>query len=142
MKLGRSIEEFEVGMKAEFSHTFTQIETETMADLIGDHNLFHYEGDFIKNTHFKKPIVHGLLVAGMSCHFGGDLFPGPGCLAESMTFNYLRPVYFGDTIRAVAEIIKIDRKKRRLTFHMNCFNEKKEKVLEGEITGLMFQVTI
>jgi len=142
MKLGRSINKFEVGMKAEFSHTFTQKETELMADLIGDHNLFHYDSEFIRSTHFKKPIVHGFLVAGMSCHFGGDLFPGPGCLAESMIFKYLKPVFFGETIRAIAEITIVDRKNRRLTFSMNCYNKKNEKVLEGEVSGLMFQVTI
>jgi len=142
MKLGRSIDEFKVGMRAEFSHTFTQKETEFMAELIGDHNFFHYDGEFIRNTHFKKPIVHGLLVAGMSCHFGGDIFPGPGCLAESMIFKYLKPVYFGDSVRAIAEIIMVDQENRRLTFSMKNYNKKGEKVLEGEITGLMFQVTI
>ncbi|MFX1305175.1 MAG: MaoC/PaaZ C-terminal domain-containing protein [Promethearchaeota archaeon] len=113
-----------------------------MADLIGDHNFFHCNGEFIRNTHFKKPIVHGLLVAGMSCHFGGDIFPGPGCLAESMVFNYLKPVFFGDTIKTIAEITMVDLEHHRLTFSMKCYNKKGEKVLEGEITGFMFQVTI
>ena len=94
MIIGRTIDEYKIGMKAEFSHTFTQIETETMADLIADHNPFHYEGEFIRKTRFKRPIVHGLLVGGMISHFGGDLFPGPGCLAEEIAFKFLRPVFF------------------------------------------------
>ena len=86
--IGRSIDEFEVGMQAKFSHTFTQKETEIIADLIGDHNPFHYEGEFIKKTRFKRPIVHGLLVGGMISHFGGDLFPVLVVLQKKLNLNF------------------------------------------------------
>lgn len=67
-----------------------------MAELIGAHNPFHYEGDFVKITRFKRSIVHGLLVGGLISHFGGDLFLGPGALAGHIEFDFLHPVYFGD----------------------------------------------
>ncbi len=143
MKLiGRSIDELEVGMKAEFSHTFTQKETETMADLIGDHNPFHFEGEFIRKTKFKRPIVHGLLIGGMISHFGGDFFPGPGCLAESMEFKFLNPVFFGDTIRAVATITKVDKKQKRLSYSMSCYNVQGDKVVEGLATVIPYQIEV
>jgi 3-hydroxybutyryl-CoA dehydratase len=142
MKIGRIIDEFEVGMQAEFSHTFTQKETETMAVLIGDHNPFHYNGEFIRKTRFKKPIVHGLLVGGMISHFGGDLFPGPCCLAETISFEFLKPVFFGETIRAVARITKVDKEQKRLAFSMSCFNEKGEKVVEGIAICIPYQIEV
>jgi len=142
MKIGRNIDEFEIGMQAEFSHTFTQKETELMAELIGDHNPFHYEGDFIRKTRFKKPIVHGLLVGGMISHFGGDLFPGPCCLAETISFKFLKPVYFGDTIRAIATITKVDKKEKRLAFSMICYNNAEEKVCEGKATCIPYQIEV
>lgn len=142
MKVGRTIDEFEVGMQAEFSHTFTQRETETMADLIGDHNPFHYNSEFIRKTRFKKPIVHGLLVGGMISHFGGDLFPGPCCLAETISFEFLKPVFFGETIRAVARITKVDKEQKRLAFSMSCFNEKGEKVVEGIAICIPYQIEV
>jgi len=126
-------------MTRDFSHTFTQKETEEFANLIGDHNPFHYEGNFIKKTRFKKPIVHGLLVGGMITHFGGEIF-GPGCLAETIDFKFLKPVYFGETIRAVAKITKVDRKSKRFFFTMECFNEKGEKVTEGRASCIPYQV--
>ena len=142
MKIGRTIDEFEVGMQAEFSHTFTQRETEIMADLIGDHNPFHYNGKFIRKTRFKKPIVHGLLVGGMISHFGGDLFPGPCCLAETISFEFLKPVFFGETMRAVARITKVDKEQKRLDFSMSCFNEKGEKVVEGIAICIPYQIEV
>ena len=142
MKVGRRIEDFKEGMTAEFSHTFTQEETETMADLIGDHNPFHYEGPFIKKTRFKRPIVHGLLVGGMISHFGGNLFPGPGCLAEEISFKFLKPVFFGDTIRAVMEITKVNREENRLTFKMDCYNDQGIKVCSGEAKCIPYQIEV
>ena len=129
-------------MQAEFSHTFTQRETETMADLIGDHNPFHYNGEFIRKTRFKKPIVHGLLVGGMISHFGGNLFPGPCCLAETISFEFLKPVFFGETIRAVARITKVDKEQKRLAFSMSCFNEKGEKVVECIAICIPYQIEV
>jgi 3-hydroxybutyryl-CoA dehydratase len=140
--IGRHIDEFKVGMSAEFSHTFTREETETMANLISDHNPFHYDGEFIRKTRFKRPIVHGLLVGGMISHFGGNLFPGPGCLAERIDLRFLGPVYFGDTIRAVATLTMVDREQNRLAFSMECFNEKGQKVVEGKAIGIPFQIEI
>jgi 3-hydroxybutyryl-CoA dehydratase len=141
-RLGRSIDEFKEGMTFEYSRAFTQNDTEMMGDLIGDHNLFHYEGDFIKNTKFKKPIVHGMLIGGMICHFGGDIFPGPGYLAEQMDFKFIKPVYFGDIIRAVGTVTAVDRERKRVSFHMNCYNAKNEIVLEGNVIGIPFLVEL
>jgi 3-hydroxybutyryl-CoA dehydratase len=142
VKIGRSIDEFQVGMKRTFKRRFTSEETRLMGELTGDHNPFHQEGPFVNNTRFKKPIVHGLLVGGMICHFGGDIFPGPGYLAEAMEFKFLKPVYFGEEITAVGTVTMVDRDKKRVTFNMECFNDRDEKVLEGVVSGIPFQVDI
>jgi len=142
MIIGREIDKFKVGMRAEFSHTFTKEETEAMAELIQDHNPFHYEGEFIQKTRFKRPIVHGLLVGGMISHFGGDLFPGPGCLAEEISFKFLKPVYFGDTIKAYCEIKVVDIEQKRLTFKMECYNANKEKVCEGIAICIPYKIEV
>lgn len=139
MKISRDMDEYKVGMKNEFSRKFTREETKKMGMLIGDHNPFHFDEEFIKKTKYDKPIVHGLLVAGMISHFGADIFPGPGLLAESMKFKFLKPVFVGEEIRAVAEVVKVDREGNRVTFSMNCFNEKGEMVLEGEAVGIPFK---
>ncbi|MFX0102832.1 MAG: MaoC family dehydratase, partial [Candidatus Hodarchaeota archaeon] len=134
--IGRSISEFEVGMQREFKRRFIKEDTEFMAELIGDHNPFHFEGEFIKKTRFKEPIVHGMLIGGMICHFGGDIFPGPGYLAEEMKFKFLKPVYFGEEIRAVGTVVDVDTQNRRVKFSMDCFNEKGDKVFEGYVVGI------
>jgi 3-hydroxybutyryl-CoA dehydratase len=142
MKVGRSIDEFKVGDKRTFKRTFTAEETHLMGELTGDHNPFHFDSEFVKQTKFKKPIVHGLLIGGMICHFGGDIFPGPGYLAEKMDFKFLKPVFFDEEITAVGTVTAVDKKRRRVVFAMECFNPKGEKVLEGTVTGIPHQVDV
>jgi 3-hydroxybutyryl-CoA dehydratase len=75
----------------------------------------------------------------MICHFGGDLYPGPGCIAEKIELSFLKPVYFDETIRAVCTILEVNLKRKRIKFGMECFNEKGEKVVEGSAIGLPTQ---
>lgn len=140
MRTGRTIDEFRVGMQFTFSKVFTREATEAMGELIGDHNPFHHDGPFVRATRFKKPIVHGMLVGGMICHFGGDLFPGPGYLAESMAFTFLAPVHFGDEIMATGTVTAVDVERRRVTFSMECHNAAGVKVLEGMVVGIPYCV--
>ncbi len=142
MKVGRTIDEFKVGMQFTYSRAFTREDTEAMGELIGDHNPFHYDGPFVRSTRFKQPIVHGMLVGGMICHFGGDIFPGPGYLAESMEFKFLAPVLFGDEITATGTVESVDRERKRVTFSMVCRNAGGVKVLEGTVVGIPFCVEV
>ncbi len=140
--IGRSIDEFAVGMQRTFKRRFTAEETRLMGELTGDHNLFHYDNEFIKRTKFKRPIVHGLLIGGMICHFGGDIFPGPGYLAESISFSFIKPVYFDEEITAVGTVTAVDKEHKRVTFSMSCFDEHGEKVLDGTVIGIPFQIDV
>ena len=142
VKIGRTIDEFKTGMQFTFKRKFTAGETRLMGELTGDHNPFHADSEFVKRTKFKKPIVHGLLVGGMICHFGGDIFPGPGYLAESMEFKFLKAVFFDEEITAVGSVTAVDIKRRRVTFGMDCFNQKGDKVLEATVVGIPFQVDV
>ena len=74
--------------------------------------------------------------------FGGDLFPGPGCLAEAISFKFLRPVFFGDTVHTIAIITEVDKKQKRLTFSMTCYNENGEAVCEGEAICIPYQIEV
>lgn len=142
MKLGRTIDEFEVGQTCEFSRKFTAKDTALMAELIGDHNPFHYHCEFALKSRFQQPIIHGWLVGGMICHFGGDLYPGPGCIAEKIELSFLKPVFFDETIRAVCTILEVNTTKKRIKFGMDCYNEKNEKVVTGSAIGIPTQQEI
>ena len=54
-----------VGDKAALTKTFTEEDVIKFAELSGDHNPLHLDEDFIAETRFQKPIVHGCLNLGL-----------------------------------------------------------------------------
>jgi 3-hydroxybutyryl-CoA dehydratase len=112
--------------------TFTEAETMAFGDLIRDYNPVHYDERFAAVKGFRERILHGLLTASMICEPGGQ----SGWLATSMTFDFLKPVHFGDTIECRLTIRSIDERGRALAEAVYT-NQKGEVVLEAELAGVL-----
>ena len=101
-------------------------------DSIGDHNPIHHDYEYAATTRFEKPLVPGMWTAGLMSAVLGTRLPGPGSIYVSQQLTFSRPVYFGDTITARAEVVErlVDRRRVRLT--TVCVNQRGEEVLVGE----------
>jgi acyl dehydratase len=113
-----------------YSRTFTQQETETFGDLTRDYNPVHYDLRWVAAKGFKGLICHGLIVGSMICEFGGQV----GWLATGMTFKFIKPVYFGDTITCTITISKIEAS-GRAEAEAILTNEANEQVCYANLTG-------
>lgn len=122
---------FRVGDSAEMSKVFSEEDVFLFAGITGDRNPVHISKEFAADTRFKERIVHGILTAGLISAVIGMKLPGPGCLYLSQTLNFLAPVKIGDEITARAEIVEVISGKR-LRLRTQCFNQRKEEVLDGE----------
>lgn len=80
-------------------------------------------------------MVHGLLTATIPSKLGGDL----DFIAREMIFEFLRPVFVGDTIRAEAVLTKVTREGDQLQVDVNfeCKNQDGKKVLAGSSRGVI-----
>lgn len=72
-----------------FERTFTHEDVERFGEVSGDQQQIHTEPD-----EEGRLIVQGLLTATLPTKIGGDL----GVLARTMNFEFLTPVYTGQTI--------------------------------------------
>ncbi|HUT53526.1 MAG TPA: MaoC family dehydratase [bacterium] len=134
--IGRSIDEIEVGQRATYTRVFTEDEVKAFASLSWDHNPHHTHAEFARKTKFKRPIVHGLLVAAAFTHFGGDFFPGPAILATRAEMDFKRPVFAGETVTFTAEVTEVDRKKGRIVYVTTARNEQGEEVCRVVCYGI------
>lgn len=87
-----------------FSRRFSQNETQAFGDLTRDYNPVHYDSRWTRSKGFDDLICHGLLVGGMICEFGGQV----GWLATGMSFRFLHPVYFKDTIQCKITLTRLE----------------------------------
>jgi len=120
----------EQGDTRTFERAFTPEEVREFAALSGDEQARHLEPDAE-----GRLLVHGLLTATMPTKLGGDL----NVLGRSMAFDFLQPVYTGETVTCEMEIERVAERDGRydLTASVTCENEAGETVLAGTVEGLV-----
>ena len=74
-------DDVQVGQEWEsLGRTVTQADIVNFAGLSGDFNPIHMDHEFCKNTTFRQPIAHGLLVlsmgSGLGLQYPPDAYPG------------------------------------------------------------------
>ncbi len=119
-----------IGEKGSFTRTFTDGEVALFIGATWDVNPLHTDDRFAAQTRFGRRIVPGLLTASLLTHIGGLW----NFLATEMHFEFLGPVYVGDTVTAVAEIAEVS-DKGWLWLHCTVTNTNGEAVLKAQIKG-------
>lgn len=100
----------EVGQSNVIHRTITAEDVQMFADLSGDDNPIHIDEEAASETRFGKPIVHGVFLLGIISKALGRDFPGPGCVAVSLSARFLRPVPVGSDISVEVRVAeKIDK---------------------------------
>jgi 3-hydroxybutyryl-CoA dehydratase len=123
-----------VGDVISWERTFTEEEVRDFARLSGDEGTHHLERD----AHGKL-MVHGLLTASLPTKIGGDL----NLIAREMKFQFLRPVFVGDTIRCDVTLLVFEPGDdfNKVTSNVVCRNQHGKEVMTGEASGVIRRPT-
>jgi 3-hydroxybutyryl-CoA dehydratase len=127
---GSIVEGLKVGDRAVHSRSFTEADVALFGALSGDLNPYHFDAGFAASTRFGRPIVHGLLVGAMATHVGGQW----AFLATSIQFDFLAPVYPGDTVTLEAIVEAVDAR-GRFTVRARWVNQAGAEVARGAFSG-------
>ena len=126
-----SMKELSVGQKAEKDFIVTKETGVAYADVSGDKNPLHLDENYAKNTRFGREIAHGMLLGGYISGMIGMELPGVGCIYMKQELTFLRPVYYGDTIRVEIIVSELQQEKKRAVLSTSCYNQKGEQVIAG-----------
>jgi 3-hydroxybutyryl-CoA dehydratase len=119
-----------VGDRAVVSRTFGESDVVLFGGLTHDLNPYHFDAEFARRARFGRPIVHGLLVASMLTHVGGQW----AWLASAMSFEFLAPVFLGDTVTLEVEIRACD-ERGRFRAEARFANQDGAEVMRGSLEG-------
>lgn len=119
-----------VGQTFRWERTFTHHDVAQFAALSGDKGVHHMQPDAS-----GRVMVHGLLTATVPTKLGGDL----NYIARVMTFEFVRPVYVGDTVQAELTLTQVEANERYYDVSMVvvCENQRREEVLRGKSHGVV-----
>ena len=129
--------EFEVGERASLSKTITVDDVDAFAELIGDFNPIHVDEAYAARSRFGRRIAHGMFTGGLISAVLGNELPGPGAIYLSQKLQFLAPVYIGDTITAVVEVMTWRSDKHILTLKTDCYKQDETQVATGEAVLLV-----
>ncbi|MHC5108738.1 MAG: MaoC family dehydratase [Planctomycetota bacterium] len=126
----RTRKSLEIGDTGSFSKTITEEDVFNFAHISGDYNPLHIDEEYARRSVFEQRVAHGILTAGIMSTVLGSEIPGVGTIFVELQIRFLKPVYFGDTVKATATVIEIINPKR-VRLMVACQNGKGEDVAIG-----------
>ena len=125
-----SQQRMKVGDTVSWERSFTEEDIRIFARFSGDEGTHHLEPD-----DRGRLMVHGLLTATLPTKIGGDL----NFIARQMVFQFLRPVFSGDTIRCTVTLVELEPGDHhsRVRSTWSCTNQRGKEVMTGEASGII-----
>lgn len=119
-----------LGARYEYSRRISAEDIRQFTAASHDANVYHVQED-----ESGRLIAHGLLVASLATKLGGDL----RFLARTMTFEFVKPTYSGDTLTCVATVASLIEQRGRVKcrFTLSITNQKGEVVMTGATAGMI-----
>jgi acyl dehydratase len=136
---GLYLEDFEVGQKlVTTGRTITEADIVSFAGLSGDYNQIHTDEEYSRLSPFGTRVAHGLLglaiASGLVVQTG--IMEGTVLAFREITnWKFIKPVYIGDTIHVVVEVLEIKPMPRLgggvIDIEFNVENQKDETIMRG-----------
>lgn len=120
------------GQKATRSMTVTAEHVQRYAELTGDYNPLHFDEAFTARTRFERLVVQGGLTTGLLHALVASDLPGPGTVFLSQQWDFIAPVFIGDTITGEVEVLKVHPSKPVTQLAVKVRREDGTVVLQGE----------
>jgi 3-hydroxybutyryl-CoA dehydratase len=127
---GRMKLSLRVGDIITFERTFTVEDVDLFTKVSGDEGSHHVTPD-----EQGRLVVQGLLTATLPTKIGGD----NNVLARTMNYEFLRPVFTGDTIICEVTVEQFEKQGNRtqITASFLCKNQNEKDVLKGDFSGVI-----
>ena len=119
-----------VGDTLSWERTFTEEDIRLFARFSGDEGEHHLEPDGK-----GRLMVHGLLTATLPTKIAGDM----NFIARELNFQFLRPVFSGDTIRCEVTFSELvsGEQYNQVKSHWRCVNQLGKEVMTGQASGVV-----
>lgn len=123
------------------ARTVTETDVVNFAGMTGDFTALHVDHRYAQNTPFRQPIAHGLLglslLAGLSSRCPNM---ATAAFVGVRDWNFLKPIFFGDTVHVRTEVTEKSRHGRRrgqVIWHRQLVNQHGDVVQQGVFETLV-----
>jgi acyl dehydratase len=125
------------GIQETFTKVVTQGEAALYAGLVGENRPRVNSLSEIGSRQDERITVHPEYLVGIIGGLLNSRLPGEGSQCVTMQYEFLAPVFCGERIDTVIELIGLDAAKHLATFRTDCFNQEKKQVITGQAVMLV-----
>jgi 3-hydroxybutyryl-CoA dehydratase len=132
-KLGRKVEDMNVGEKLKLTEKIEDKDLLLYLGLTNDGNPLYIQHDFASQTVYEKPVVPNIMLTGIITSAISKYLPGPGSYITEQRLKFNEPVYHYATIEFLLEVTEVDKKHNEVTIRIEATNEEGKRVVEGVV---------
>lgn len=114
-------DELYIGMCHEEVQHISTNDVLNFAKVSKDANPLHLDEEFVKNTIFKKPIVHGMLIGAFFSKVIATDLPGAGSVYINQDLTFLKPIYHNCDITIKVVVVELKEAKKIVILKTECF---------------------
>ncbi|MGI2326364.1 MaoC/PaaZ C-terminal domain-containing protein [Planococcus sp. YIM B11945] len=130
-KLGRKIEDINVGEKLQLTEKIEDKDLLLYLGLTNDSNPLYIQHDFASQTAFEKPVVPSIMLTGIIASAISKYLPGAGSYISEQRLKFIKPIYHYSTIEFLLEVTAVNVKNNEVTVRVEATDENGEKAIEG-----------
>ena len=124
--------DLEVGQTSHREMKVTDEMVRKYAEVTGDYNPLHFDESFAGRTRFGRLMAQGGITTGLLHAMVAMDMPGPGTVFMAQQWEFPRPVYIGDTIRAEGTVKWVHPRHPIADIEFSVASQGGEQVLRGE----------
>lgn len=122
-----------LGMTQGFSRKITLTEYDLFLSLSGDENPLHLQSDWAQKSGFQDRVAYGMMVASYYSTLVGIYLPGKFALLQGVDAQFNSPVYPGDKLEVVGEVVYLNEAFQQMELKASIFNQEQKKVSKAKI---------
>ncbi len=128
-----TFDDLNVGHKGGFTRLITNEDIPLFSKISGDKNPLHLDEEYARTTEFKRCVVFGMLGSIMHSTLAGMYLPGKYSLILKEESNFINPIYVGDKLTIIGEIIEKKGFEKLLFIETKILNQENKNVIRGKL---------
>jgi len=122
-----------IGLQTSFTIDIDEGKMTSFLAITSDINPLHTDAKFAISKGFKDKVTYGMLSASFYSTLVGVYLPGRYSVLHGLNIQFMQPVYAGDTLTIIGEVVFINEYYKQIEIKATIINQDKTKVSKALI---------
>jgi len=137
--MSASLSTIQIGQRADLSKTITEADVVLYAGIVGDFSPLYMNEEYASKTRLGTRTAPSMLACGLVSSVLNNQLPGPEFAFLRQQYEFLAPIFIGDTVTASVEVVSVEPEKRIVRLRTDCHNQLNKQLLTGEAVLIMLE---